>query len=383
MTSDPIIAKISHLPYGRTVYFFDDIVPTITVIDMLGGGNYEIRCPAFRENLSNRESRFNHTIGIYKDEAAKKYILDTTPSNVPPGTLKLPDILPPHIITFILTSNLSSPLISPFIAQVSYTINLSDKQGTATLFINPQALQLTIASATSQNLLSINPSISRTTNLRPTSFNTVSKINSIMNNISNYISTSTTTPFGINYTIKNTNTTTMPRPHVNISALNTTNGLEVSEIAVRISDTMTYSLCNKKLSQSLSSSITSTLEIYHTEFSTVILGCGCTFIEKLISLVGGDYQVYIPIVVYTILKYVIALLIYGDLNVKYLYRSHNNQFLCDLKDSRFSNFYEVFTVPNPPFFDFTETDKYFIWSENEDYNCIKYNNFHRIGNQTL
>ena len=179
-----------------------------------------------------------------------------------------------------------------------------------------------LTSRSTRNLLT-----SRSTSpiLTSASPNTTSKINTIMNHINKYISTTTQTDTDTD--TETETTTTTPPPRVIISALNTTNGLEVSEIAAQVFDTMTYSLCNNKLSQSLSSSTTSTLEIYHTEFSTVILGCGCTFVEKLISLVGGDYKVYIPILVYTILKYVIALLIYGDLNVKYLYRSHNNQFL--------------------------------------------------------
>ena len=349
-----------------TYYDFKGLVPKIEIRNFNNTipNEYTISSEAFK-TLSS----FKLVIDL--NTSVPIYILNSSvPTNVPSPAIFITYDDTNPIITFVLTSNIESP----FTKQITYRLTLFNTSnisvsGVATPYQNSQGTLTNIlagATTITPNILTADSTLITSPISTSTTISANLKyretINILSNNINNYIGTNRSISEPTVYT-------STPSPRVIISALKTTNGLEVSEIAARVSDTMTYTLCNNKLSQSLSSSTTSILEIYHTDFSTVILGCGCTFVEKLISLVGGDYQVYIPILVYTILKYVIALLIYGDLNVKYLYRSFNNQFLCDLKNSRFSNFYEVFTVPNPPFYDFTETDQYFIWSAAAEDNC--------------
>ena len=296
----------------------------ITSISLTATEVYEISSPAFRIfNSFQIEKNFTG-----------EFILSPgvpVPTNTPVPTIILPHDPLPYTITFILTSNKDKPLKY----QIQYVLQITpDPEGTATAFINAQSTH---------------------TDNTNSATNTTNMTNSMIQQINKH----TMEPISI-----------IPAPRVIITALNTTNGLEVAEISVQVIDTITYTLCNGQLTQRPGyATTTSLLEIYHTEFSTVVLGCGCTFVDKLINLVGPDYTVYTPILVYAILKYVLALLIYGELNLKYLYRSFNQQFLRDLQESRFTNFYEVFTVPNPPLYNFTETDQYFIWAAKGEDNC--------------
>ena len=194
-------------------------------------------------------------------------------------------------------------------------------------------------------------------------------------------------------TIMETCNSSMDAPRLLIVALNTTDGLEVSEIGVTVIDVFNYKMCRNKLIISEAVRGDAEFTLYHPEFADVIDGCGCTFVEKLINLVGYDYKLYIPILVYAIIKYTLATLIYGIASIKFLYQNFNTQFLQDLQNSRFSNFYQVFTVPNPPLYDFTQTYKYFKWSEcceinrddeitwDEDYERRNQKPLHKIWNQ--
>lgn len=61
------------------------------------------------------------------------------------------------------------------------------------------------------------------------------------------------------------------------------------------------------------------------------------------------------IVKYSMSKYFLSKLLYGDFNIKYLLRKYNNKFLKDLKNSEFNNFVEFFTVG-----ELVDYDKYFL-----------------------
>lgn len=149
-------------------------------------------------------------------------------------------------------------------------------------------------------------------------------------------------------------------PQLIIDALNTSDGKQVSEIRIEVTDVYTYKLCNECLQvKKICAVTTSHFFIYAPDFANVILGCGCTFYDKIYSIVDNMY-LYDTIVIYSIIKYVLATLIYGKLDIHFLDRCFNKQFLSDLKHSRFSDFLFLFTVPNPPEYDFTQTYKYFI-----------------------
>ena len=331
-------ASIVQLP-EYTEFVFNDLIPTIRV---------SVPSPNLRLSYTFSSDAFNTSplFRIIRNSTNEKFQKDTTiPANTPANA-----IVPGDTTTFTLTSSPTSKLkyqlvysITIFPALDGYVISIINTQSS---HVNDTPTNLPTNMI---NMNTIMNQINTQTNVPTNMIN----MNTIMSQINNMGTDSGTDSMA---------------PRIIIEALNTTNGLEVSEINVEVIDVYNYTLCKNNLTQNQTNETTSSiLEIYHPEFSDVILGCGCTFVEKLISLVGNYYHLYIPILVYAILKYVLALLIYGDQNLKYLYRSFNDQFLSDLKNSRFSNFYQVFTVPNLPIYDFTQTDKYFIWSKHADF----------------
>lgn len=97
----------------------------------------------------------------------------------------------------------------------------------------------------------------------------------------------------------------------------------------------------------------------------VVKGKGCTIREKLLNYYDKHQEIgpsfkddfYEPMILYSLLKYILARLIYGDFNIGYLYRNYNDQFFEDLANSRFCGFIEFFNNPDNGIYDF---DKYFI-----------------------
>lgn len=136
-------------------------------------------------------------------------------------------------------------------------------------------------------------------------------------------------------------------PDVEILATKTSDGKEVSEISAKITDVYKYKICGKILQKKfMGRIIDSTIYFYHPEFSEVILGEGCTFVEKLENLVGRNNRTLINnIARYAIIKYVLATILYNEANLKYLLRDFNRQFIGDLEASRYSVFAPLFTDP--------------------------------------
>ena len=239
--------------------------------------------------------------------------------------------------------------------QISYFINFLTAQcGCASIMPNSQSTQPSTATGTDTGTAS-----SATTTLSQQQMQM--QMQSQMRIQRQLIPSQNSVSSSIN-TIMETCNSSVAAPRLLIIASNTTDGLEVSEIGVTVIDIFNYKMCRNKLIISEAVRDDAEFTLYHPEFADVIEGCGCTFVEKLINLVGYDYKLYIPILVYAIIKYTLATLIYGIASIKFLYQNFNTQFLNDLQNSRFSNFYQIFTVPNPPLYDFTQTYKYFKWS---------------------
>lgn len=83
----------------------------------------------------------------------------------------------------------------------------------------------------------------------------------------------------------------------------------------------------------------------------VVKGKGKTLRDKLVYYntkhhIEPSFQVfYEKIILYGMLKYILARLLYGDFNIDYLYRKYNKKFFKDLAKSRFCGFIEFFEDP--------------------------------------
>lgn len=286
--------------YKDLIYSFPNSdIPSIKVLRS-SDGTYIINSPAFIQTAG-----FNIGFQIKFDASGNPYIYHNQVSDVP-SNVPYPEIF--ILFTFPLTVSF---LLTQAERQIRYTLNLTNMTGYAIIAENGQ---LTIIN---------------------TQLNMLSRLNTL--NIPNVV-----------------------KPRVIITALNTTDGKEISEIVVQVVDVYSYKICKKILTeQFVGEETTSSFYIYNPKFTKVLLGTGCTLYDQISNLAKQDPNTYQTILNYSVIKYAIATLIYGNLNLKYMYRCYNKQFLHDLKNSRFSNFLPLFTIPNPPQYDFTTTHKYF------------------------
>jgi hypothetical protein len=103
---------------------------------------------------------------------------------------------------------------------------------------------------------------------------------------------------------------------------------------------------------------------FNPKMQDVVKGKGKTLRDKLSYyynihevLIGVGFQTfYDRIVQYGMFKYILAKLLYGDFNIRYLCRNFNCQFFKDLKQSRFCGFVQAFKTP----VNLIGYDKYFI-----------------------
>lgn len=109
---------------------------------------------------------------------------------------------------------------------------------------------------------------------------------------------------------------------------------------------------------------TTTFKEVSPPLQDVVKGKGCSLRKKLLNYyikhpeIGPSFQdFYEQMILYGMLKYILARLIYGDFNIRYLYKNFNNQFFKDLENSRFCGFIQFFDNPDNGILDY---DKYFI-----------------------
>jgi hypothetical protein len=110
---------------------------------------------------------------------------------------------------------------------------------------------------------------------------------------------------------------------------------------------------------------TTTLYQVSPPMQDVVKGKGCTLRDKLLNYYNKHYltigpsfdDFYEQMILYGMLKYILARCIYGDFNIEYLYKNFNKQFFKDLANSRFCGFIEYFDNPDNNIIDY---DQYFI-----------------------
>ena len=93
---------------------------------------------------------------------------------------------------------------------------------------------------------------------------------------------------------------------------------------------------------------------------SVLKGKGETAQDKVIYLakkynIDNSYDLYRNIVLYGMTKYILARILYGKFNIKYLLGKYNEKFLENLSHSRFCKFLEFFDL----YKDFNK--RYFKW----------------------
>lgn len=165
-------------------------------------------------------------------------------------------------------------------------------------------------------------------------------------------------------------------PSINIQGQTTVNGDYLSDFTFIIKDKYKYYdydckiLKNKKchcepIYIDQCKLKTTTFLIFNPEMQCVVKGKGKTLQDKLLYYYNKHPEIgpsftqdfYEPMILYGMLKYILAKLLYGDFNINYLCRNFNKQFFKDLKHSRFCGFIEFFEDPANGIIDF---DEYFI-----------------------
>lgn len=156
-------------------------------------------------------------------------------------------------------------------------------------------------------------------------------------------------------------------PGINILGQTTVNGDFLSDFTFIVDDTRQYYDCNaiilpgrqytsdcdncqpiyvnpKKL-------VTTKFFQYGPNLQCIVKGKGTSLRDKVlytydrINLIISFQQFYINIITYAMLKYILARVLYGQFDMKYLARNFNCQFFKDLAHSRFCGFIEFFDDP--------------------------------------
>ena len=89
----------------------------------------------------------------------------------------------------------------------------------------------------------------------------------------------------------------------------------------------------------------------------ILRGIGNTAYEKIVYLMenvvtdqSDAYDFALLLVKYSMLKYILSRLMYGDFNINYVLNKYNNKFIKDLRNTRFCKFVYDFTNPNSDIF---------------------------------
>jgi hypothetical protein len=98
---------------------------------------------------------------------------------------------------------------------------------------------------------------------------------------------------------------------------------------------------------------TTTFLEFNPPMQDVVKGKGCTLRDKLLNYytkhltqtMPSFNDFYILMTRYGMAKYILAKILYGDFNIKYLCRNFNKQFFKDLKKTRFCGFIDFFNNP--------------------------------------
>ena len=112
--------------------------------------------------------------------------------------------------------------------------------------------------------------------------------------------------------------------------------------------------------------VSSVFQRYYPNVASVLQGTGCTITSKVNSLIAQGYNVSVGnIIFYSMLKYILAKLLWGDFCMDYLLNKCNQKFFDDLRNSRFCLFMEPFEQQQ-----FIGYNNFFIW-DNKPQVCNK------------
>ncbi|CAK7995053.1 Hypothetical protein POVR1_LOCUS571 [uncultured virus] len=150
-------------------------------------------------------------------------------------------------------------------------------------------------------------------------------------------------------------------PQIDIIAYSSLNQENLGEVQFTVRDIVSYKCLflppeskNERSRHECTEQFVSTSEVVTTIFvespdlNLVVEGKGCTLQQKINYLrvkchIDVDESMFMGnVIAFGLLKYILARLMYGDFNLKYLLRSFNNQFFRDLEKSRFCLFVDAF-----------------------------------------
>jgi len=157
-------------------------------------------------------------------------------------------------------------------------------------------------------------------------------------------------------------------PQIFIETQTSLDGSDISNTIFRICDKYAYYgeerlvLSDKKCETQLlpSSKLRETsFNRYCPLIVSVLKGKGKNAQDKAIYLakkynINNSYDLYYNIILYAMTKYILARILYGKFDIKYLLGKYNEQFLSNLKHSRFCKFLEFFAL-------YPNYNRYFKW----------------------
>ena len=146
-------------------------------------------------------------------------------------------------------------------------------------------------------------------------------------------------------------------PQIDIIAYSSLNQDNLGEVQFTVRDIISYKcifLPFEHRKHDCQEQIVKTSEVIETIFveapnlNLVVRGKGCTLREKTnylrvkYGITLSEEEFLGNVIAFGLLKYILARLMYGDFNLKYLLRSFNNQFFRDLEKRRFCLFVNAF-----------------------------------------
>jgi len=155
-------------------------------------------------------------------------------------------------------------------------------------------------------------------------------------------------------------------PIINIQSQTLIDGSDIGNTIFKIDDEIFYynkipeDLNKCKNHEIPKTKVKTTLfDLCQVEIGPVVIGTAKNWFYKTVDIynklgkdkIGLDFKDFrLNMLLYALLKYILARLIYGKFNTKYLLNKYYNKFLNDLKDSRFCEAYNLFMDKNSKFY---------------------------------
>lgn len=155
-------------------------------------------------------------------------------------------------------------------------------------------------------------------------------------------------------------------PIINIESQTFIGGSDIGNTIFKIYDEILYydkipeSLNKCKNYEIIQNNMKATLfDLCQVDVSPVVIGTAKNLLYKTSDIynslgkdkIGVDFKDFrLNMLLYALLKYILARLIYGNFNTKYLLNKYYKKFLNDLQDSRFCEAYDLFMDKNSKFY---------------------------------